>query len=65
MEKLLEKVREYGEQKGIGEPSLSFESDGSGFIHQNVYDIDIIEPYFEFNKLEDLYEEVNYIKNGG
>lgn len=30
MEKLLEKVREYGEQKGIGEPSLSFESDGSG-----------------------------------
>lgn len=63
MEKLLEKVKEYGERKRIGEPSLVLETDGSGFIHYSVYDIQDTEPTFEFNSLEELYEEVGYIKN--
>lgn len=60
MEKLLEKVKEYGKKNNLGEPSLCLESNGSGFIHYSVYEIEDIDPYFEFNTLDELYIEVGY-----
>lgn len=58
MKELLEKINEYALANGEHTLSLAIESDESGFLISNIYEIDKVEPFFEFESLSELYEEI-------
>ncbi len=58
-EDLLKKIDIYADKKRSGGTlSLILESDESGFLIPSVFDCNEKKPVFEFNSLNELYEEL-------
>lgn len=62
MRELLDKINEYGLKKNGTDLSLVIENDGSGLLIPNAFDIMDTKPFFKFESLEELEEEIQ-LKN--
>ena len=58
MRELLDKINKYGLKKTGGTLSLIIENDESGWLITNVFDCNENKPFFEFDTITELYEEL-------
>tara|TARA_R110000764_G_scaffold168562_1_gene255928 strand:+ start:45 stop:224 length:180 start_codon:yes stop_codon:yes gene_type:complete len=59
MRELLNKINEYGLKKNGTTLSLVMENDESGILIPNVFDAVYTKPFFEFDSLKELEEEIS------